>query len=77
MRREIEGSIFLVLFGLTIPVANWLASNFGVFCTPNGPCLIWVAPGLMTTSGVLMIGIGPARDDPTRAGPPLWTEGRL
>jgi queuosine precursor transporter len=56
MRREIEGSIFLVLFGLTIPVANWLASNIGI-CVPNGPCLIWVAPGLMTASGVLIIGI--------------------
>ena len=57
MRRRNEGLIFLVLFGLTIPVANWLASNFGIFCVPNGPCLIWVAPGLMTASGVLMIGI--------------------
>lgn len=56
MRRQIEGSIFLVLFGLTTPVANWLASNVGI-CMPNGPCVIWVAPGLMTASGVLMIGI--------------------
>jgi queuosine precursor transporter len=53
---EIEGLIFLVLFGLTIPVANWLASNVGI-CVPDGPCLIWVAPGMMTASGVLMIGI--------------------
>lgn len=57
MKRRIEGLIFLVLFGLTIPVANWLASNVGMFCAPNGPCLIWVAPGLMTASGVLMVGI--------------------
>jgi len=57
MRRRIEGLIFLVLFCLTIPVANWLASNVGVFCVLNGPCLIWVAPGLMTASGVLMVGI--------------------
>jgi len=56
MRRRIEGLIFLVLFGLTIPVANWLASHVGL-CVPNGPCLIWVAPGLMTASGVLMVGI--------------------
>jgi queuosine precursor transporter len=56
MRREIEGTIFLVLFGLTIPVANWLAGNVGI-CGPYGPCLIWVAPGLLTVSGVLMIGI--------------------
>ncbi len=57
MRRRIEGLIFLVLFGLTIPIANWLASNFGMFCGPDGPCLIWVAPGLKTASGVLMAGI--------------------
>jgi queuosine precursor transporter len=56
MRRQIEGAIFLVLFGLTIPTANWLASHVGI-CGPYGPCLIWVAPGLMTASGVLMIGI--------------------
>src|SRR5215831_13341665 len=53
---RVEGLIFLVLFGLTIPVANWLASHVGL-CVPNGPCLIWVAPGLMTASGVLMVGI--------------------
>src|SRR5215831_19472471 len=52
-----EGLVFLVLFGLTIPMANWLASTVGMFCAPNGPCLIWVAPGLMTASGVLMIGV--------------------
>jgi hypothetical protein len=54
---DVEGLIFLVLFGLTIPVANWLASNVGTLCVPNGPCLIWVAPGLTTASGVLMMGI--------------------
>ena len=57
MRRRIEGSIFFVLFCLTIPAANWLASNVGTSCAPSGPCLIWVAPGLMTASGVLMAGI--------------------
>lgn len=56
MRGQTEGTIFLVLFGLTIPAADWLASNVGI-CGPYGPCLIWVAPGLMTTSGVLMIAI--------------------
>jgi uncharacterized PurR-regulated membrane protein YhhQ (DUF165 family) len=54
---DVEGLIFLVLFGLTIPMANWLAGNVGTLCAPNGPCLIWVAPGLMTASGVLMAGI--------------------
>jgi len=56
-RRWIEGIVFLVAFGLTIPAANWMIGNVGTFCAPNGPCLIPVAPGLMAPSGVLMIGI--------------------
>src|SRR3954468_10522108 len=56
-RRWIEGVIFLVAFGLTIPAANWLIGNLGTVCAPNGPCLIPVAPHLMAPSGVLMIGI--------------------
>jgi uncharacterized PurR-regulated membrane protein YhhQ (DUF165 family) len=56
-RRIGEGIVFLVLFGLTIPVANWLIGNVGTVCPPNGPCLVPVAPGLMAPSGVTMIGI--------------------
>ena len=56
-RRWVEGVIFLVAFGLTIPAANWLIGNLGTICAPNGPCLIPVAPHLMAPSGVLMIGI--------------------
>jgi len=56
-RRWREGVIFLILFGLTIPAANWLIGNVGTTCVPNGPCLIPVAPKLMAPSGVLMIGI--------------------
>src|SRR5215475_8327440 len=56
-RQNIEGYIFLVLFGLTIPAANWLIGHAGTVCVPNGPCLIPVAPHLMAPSGVLMIGI--------------------
>ena len=56
-RRKIEGIVFLVLFALTIPLANWLIGNAGSKCLPNGPCLIPVAPGLMAPSGVTMIGI--------------------
>ena len=56
-RRWIEGMVFLVAFGLTIPAANWMIGNAGTFCAPNGPCVIPVAPGLMAPSGVLMIGI--------------------
>jgi len=56
-RRLIEGVVYLVLFGLTIPVANWLIGHAGTVCVPSGPCLIPVAPGLMAPSGVTMIGI--------------------
>jgi uncharacterized PurR-regulated membrane protein YhhQ (DUF165 family) len=56
-RRRREGILFLILFGLTIPAANWLIGNVGTTCVPNGPCLIPVAPGLQAPSGVLMIGI--------------------
>lgn len=55
-RRKIEGGIFLVLFCLTIPAANWMIGHVGTFCVPNGPCVLPVAPGLMAPSGVLMIG---------------------
>lgn len=56
-QRWVEGGIFLLLFCLTIPLANWMIGHVGTVCTPNGPCLIPVAPKLMAPSGVLMIGI--------------------
>jgi queuosine precursor transporter len=56
-RRRSEGLGFLVLFGLTIPAANWLIGNVGMVCVPEGPCLIPVAPAILAPSGVLMIGI--------------------
>jgi queuosine precursor transporter len=56
-RRRTEGLIFLVLFGLTIPAANWLIGNVGMICVSRGPCLIPVAPGILAPSGVLMIGV--------------------
>jgi hypothetical protein len=56
MRKNFEGAIFLVLFCLTIPAANWMIGNIGTTCVPNGPCLVPVAPGIMAPSGVLMIG---------------------
>ena len=55
-RRMLEGVLFLVLFGLTIPAANWMIGHVGTFCTPQGTCLVPVAPGIMAPSGVLMIG---------------------
>jgi uncharacterized PurR-regulated membrane protein YhhQ (DUF165 family) len=54
--RRAEGIAFLVLFGLTIPAANWLIGHVGTVCVPQGPCLVPVAPGLMAPSGVTMIG---------------------
>ena len=55
-RKHIEGAVFLVLFCLTIPAANWMIGHVGTVCAPNGPCLVPVAPGLMAPSGVLMVG---------------------
>ena len=55
-RRRIEGGIFLVLFCLTIPAANWMIGHVGTVCVPNGPCLVPVAPGIVAPSGVLMVG---------------------
>jgi len=55
-RNHVEGSIFLVLFCLTIPAANWMIGHVGTICVSNGPCLLPVAPGIMAPSGVLMVG---------------------
>jgi len=44
-RRRDEGIVFLALFALTIPAANWLIGHAGTVCQPQGPCLIPVAPG--------------------------------
>ena len=56
-RRRIEGTLFLVGFGLCIPAANWLIGNVGTNCPPGSPCLIPVAPGIMAPSGVVVIGL--------------------
>ena len=53
-RRWLEGSLFFVLFCLTIPLANWMIYNVGAVCARDGPCLVPVAPGLMAPSGVLI-----------------------
>jgi len=55
-RRKIEGGIFLALFCMTIPAANWMIGHVGTACVPNGPCLVPVAPDVMAPSGVLMVG---------------------
>jgi uncharacterized PurR-regulated membrane protein YhhQ (DUF165 family) len=56
-QRRREGVIFLVLFALTIPAANWLIGHVGTTCIVNGPCVVPVAPGLMAPSGVMMVGV--------------------
>jgi uncharacterized PurR-regulated membrane protein YhhQ (DUF165 family) len=56
-QRTQEGMLFLVLFALTIPAANWLIGNVGTNCVPHGPCLVPVAPGLLAPSGVTMVGV--------------------
>lgn len=55
-RRIFEGSVFLALFCLTVPLANWMLGHIGTACLPNGPCVVPVAPGIMAPSGVLLIG---------------------
>jgi uncharacterized PurR-regulated membrane protein YhhQ (DUF165 family) len=47
--------VWMILFFLTIPIANWLIGNIGN-CIPNGPCLISVWPEIMAPSGVVMAG---------------------
>ncbi len=57
-QRTREGSIFLALFALTIPVANWLIGHVGTACiAPQGPCVVPVAPGVTAPSGVMMVGV--------------------
>jgi uncharacterized PurR-regulated membrane protein YhhQ (DUF165 family) len=55
-RRSLEGGIFLLLFCLTIPAANWMIGHVGTACLPNGPCVLPVAPHILAPSGVLLIG---------------------
>jgi uncharacterized PurR-regulated membrane protein YhhQ (DUF165 family) len=57
VRRQIEGALFLALYIACIPAANWTVQHVGTVCTPNGPCLVPVAPGLMAPSGVLLVGL--------------------
>lgn len=56
-RKKVEGWIFLVLFCLTIPAANWMIGHVGSACLRDGPCVVPVGPGLMAPSGVLMVGL--------------------
>ncbi|HWK01362.1 MAG TPA: VUT family protein [Xanthobacteraceae bacterium] len=55
-RRLAEGLLFLVLFCLMVPLADYLSMYVGHSCDPNGPCKIPVGPGLFATTGALPIG---------------------
>ena len=55
-RRLAEGLLFLVLFCLTIPGADYLTMHVGYVCEPDGPCKVPIAPGIMSTSGAFAIG---------------------
>jgi uncharacterized PurR-regulated membrane protein YhhQ (DUF165 family) len=55
-RKRIEGWVFLALFCLTIPAANWMIGHVGTACLADGPCVLPVAPGIMAPSGVTMVG---------------------
>lgn len=52
-----DGYIFLVLFALCIPLANWLIGHVGLTCVPDGPCIVPVWQGIAAPSGVLAVGI--------------------
>ena len=52
----VEGSVYLALYCLTIPLANWTINHVGTACMPGGPCVVPVAPGIVAPSGVLLIG---------------------
>jgi uncharacterized PurR-regulated membrane protein YhhQ (DUF165 family) len=54
-RKSLEGWIFLALFCLTIPAANWMIGHLGTHCA-NGVCTIPVGPSLLAPSGVVMVG---------------------
>lgn len=55
-RRLGEGLLFLALFCLMVPLADYLSMHVGLSCEVHGPCKIPIAPGLFATSGSLPIG---------------------
>lgn len=55
-RRSI-GPASLLAFVACVPLANWMVLNVGMACSPSGPCLVPVWPGVWAPSGVLLAGI--------------------
>ena len=56
IKARIAGFSSLVGFLLTIPLANYFVSRVSWVCPPDAPCLIPVAPGVMSPSGVVWAG---------------------
>ncbi len=51
-----KGVTAVLLFVATIPAANWMILHVGA-CSPAGPCLVPVWPGILAPSGVLLAGL--------------------
>jgi queuosine precursor transporter len=56
-QRRVEGFIYLLGFGASIPLSNWMIGHVGVVCPAEGPCLLPVGPGILAPSGVLVVGL--------------------
>lgn len=54
-RRLFEGLLFLALYCLSIPLADYFTTHIGYVCEQGGPCTFPVAPGLRATTGALPI----------------------
>ncbi len=55
-RTRVEGFIFLVLFCLTIPVANWMIGHVGTACAAGGgPCLLLAPASLVIASSAAFL----------------------
>ena len=76
-----EGVLFLALFALTIPAANWLIGHVGTSCADAAGSLrrarrAGLAPGLMAPSGVMLVGVALVLRDLVQrrlgTGPPRW-----
>ena len=56
-RKRIWGYVALVCFVLTIPLSNWVIMNVGLMCRADAPCLVYVWPGLLAPSSVIVAGL--------------------
>lgn len=49
--------LYLLVYLLTLPLANWMIGNVGTVCFNEGPCMIPVGFNLLAPSGVIMVGL--------------------